>query len=228
VIHIFVYREHTSNSLFFGKERTDGWNYMCNSILPNHTRVTWKQELYFSYVLCGLLIICKNTLRVEQDYAPCSWFYKNDSHFPYFFAINFNINVSHIIHIKASTLLFLISVNLAILKGWVEKNRIRGPIFMIYHNMCDGCMDRRMDVHTDRRMSGRTDEITCVTLYYPHSSDMIKIIVFQLCDNFIKLSCNWHVKSSSIYPPPTYEVIYIIWPSSYDWFLQMISKPRST
>jgi hypothetical protein len=28
-----------------------------------------------------------------------------------------------------------------------------GPIFMIYHNMCDGCMDRRMDVHTDRRMS---------------------------------------------------------------------------
>jgi hypothetical protein len=29
-------------------------------------------------------------------------------------------------------------------------------------------------------MSGRTDEITCVTLYYPHSSDMIKIIVFQL------------------------------------------------
>jgi hypothetical protein len=49
----------------------DGWNYMCNSILPNHTRVTWKQELYFSYVLCGLLIICKNTLRVEQDYAPC-------------------------------------------------------------------------------------------------------------------------------------------------------------
>jgi hypothetical protein len=48
-------------------ERTDGWNYMCNSILPNHTWVTWKKELYFSYVLCGLLIICKNTLRVEQD-----------------------------------------------------------------------------------------------------------------------------------------------------------------
>ena len=44
-----------------------------------------------------------------------------------------------------------------------------GPIlvFMIYYNMCDGCMDRRMDVHIDRRMSGRTDEITCVTLYYP-------------------------------------------------------------
>ena len=42
-----------------------------------------------------------------------------------------------------------------------------GPIFMIYHNMCDGCMDRHMEVHTDRRMSGRTDEITCVTLYYP-------------------------------------------------------------
>ena len=42
-----------------------------------------------------------------------------------------------------------------------------GPIFMINHNMCDGCMDRRMDVHTDRRMSGRKDEITCVTLYYP-------------------------------------------------------------
>jgi hypothetical protein len=56
-----------------------------------------------------------------------------------------------------------------------------GPIFMIYHNMCDGCMDRRMDVHIDRRMSGRTDEITCVTLYYPHSSDMKKRIVFQLC-----------------------------------------------
>ena len=36
-----------------------------------------------------------------------------------------------------------------------------GPIlvFMIYYNMCDRCMDRRM--------SGRTDEITCVTLYYP-------------------------------------------------------------
>jgi hypothetical protein len=48
-------------------EQTDGWNYMCNSILPNHTWVTWKKELYFSYVLCGLLIICKNTLRVEQD-----------------------------------------------------------------------------------------------------------------------------------------------------------------
>jgi hypothetical protein len=42
-----------------------------------------------------------------------------------------------------------------------------GRTFMIYHNMCDGCMDRRMDVHTDRRMSERTDEITCVTLYYP-------------------------------------------------------------
>ena len=42
-----------------------------------------------------------------------------------------------------------------------------GSILMIYHNMCDGCMDRGMDVHTDRRMSGRTDEITCVTLYYP-------------------------------------------------------------
>ena len=42
-----------------------------------------------------------------------------------------------------------------------------GPIFMIYHNMCDGCTDKRMDVHTDRRMSRRTDEITCVTLYYP-------------------------------------------------------------
>jgi hypothetical protein len=42
-----------------------------------------------------------------------------------------------------------------------------GPIFMIYHNMCDRCMDRRMDVHTDRRMSGQTNEITCVTLYYP-------------------------------------------------------------
>jgi hypothetical protein len=42
-----------------------------------------------------------------------------------------------------------------------------GPIFMIYHNMCDGCMDRHMEVHTDRRMSGRTDAITCVTLYYP-------------------------------------------------------------
>ena len=42
-----------------------------------------------------------------------------------------------------------------------------GPIFMTYHNMCDGCMNRRMDVHTDRRISGRTDEITCVTLYYP-------------------------------------------------------------
>ena len=41
-----------------------------------------------------------------------------------------------------------------------------GRTFMIYHNMCDGCMDRRMDVHTDRRMSGRTDEITRVTLYY--------------------------------------------------------------
>jgi hypothetical protein len=37
----------------------------------------------------------------------------------------------------------------------------------VYHNMCDGCMDRRMNFHTDRRMSGRTDEITCVTLYYP-------------------------------------------------------------
>jgi len=24
------------------------------------------------------------------------------------------------------------------------------------------------------------------------------------------------VKSSYIYPPPTYEVIYITWPSSYD------------
>ena len=42
-----------------------------------------------------------------------------------------------------------------------------GPIFMIYHIMCDGCIDRRMNVHTDRRMSGRTGEITCVTLYYP-------------------------------------------------------------
>ena len=41
------------------------------------------------------------------------------SHFPYFCAINFNINVSHIIHIKASILLFLISVNLAIVKGWI-------------------------------------------------------------------------------------------------------------
>ena len=30
-----------------------------------------------------------------------------------------------------------------------------GAIFMIYHNMCDGCMDRCMDVHTDRCMSGR-------------------------------------------------------------------------
>jgi len=30
-----------------------------------------KKELYFSYVLRGLLIICKNTLRVEQDHAPC-------------------------------------------------------------------------------------------------------------------------------------------------------------
>jgi hypothetical protein len=38
-----------------------------------------------------------------------------------------------------------------------------GPMFMIYHNMRDGCMY----VHTDRHMSGRTDEITCVTLYYP-------------------------------------------------------------
>ena len=33
--------------------------------------------------------------------------------------------------------------------------------------MCDGCIDRRMDVHTDRRMSGWMDEITCVTLCYP-------------------------------------------------------------
>jgi hypothetical protein len=39
-----------------------------------------------------------------------------------------------------------------------------GPLFMIYHNMCDGCMDRRMDVHTDRRMSGRTDEITNINV----------------------------------------------------------------
>jgi hypothetical protein len=57
-------------------ERTDGWNYMCNSILPNHTRVTWKQELYFSYVLRGLLIICKNTLRVEQDHDMLTSFNK--------------------------------------------------------------------------------------------------------------------------------------------------------
>ena len=40
---------------------------------------------------------------------------------PIFFTVNFNINVSHIIHIKASALLFLISVNLTIFKGWVEK-----------------------------------------------------------------------------------------------------------
>ena len=32
---------------------------------------TWKKELYFSYVLRGLLIICKNTVRVEQDHVPC-------------------------------------------------------------------------------------------------------------------------------------------------------------
>jgi hypothetical protein len=31
----------------------DGWNYMCNSILPNHTRVTWKKELYFS--MCSVV-----------------------------------------------------------------------------------------------------------------------------------------------------------------------------
>jgi hypothetical protein len=56
--------------------------------------------------------------------------------FPIFFlfAINFNIYVSHIIHIKASTLLFLISVNLAIFKGWVEKNRIRNTRSMILFN----------------------------------------------------------------------------------------------
>jgi hypothetical protein len=30
-----------------------------------------KKHLYFSYVLRGLLIICKNTLRAEQDHAPC-------------------------------------------------------------------------------------------------------------------------------------------------------------
>ena len=45
-----------------------------------------------------------------------------------------------------------------------------GPIFMIKHNMCDGCMDRRMDVHTDRRMSGRKDEI----ITQSHSSDTEK------------------------------------------------------
>ena len=55
--------------------------------------------------------------------------------FPYFFAMNFNINVSHIIHIKASTLLFLISVNLAIFRGWVEQNAIRNTRSMILFNM---------------------------------------------------------------------------------------------
>ena len=43
------------------------------------------------------------------------------SHFPNFFAINFSINVSHISHIGAGALLFLISVNLTIFGGWVEK-----------------------------------------------------------------------------------------------------------
>jgi hypothetical protein len=61
-------------------ERTDEWNYMCNSILPNHTRVTWKKRIVFQLCLPWfgnfvitfiLLIICKNTLRVEQDHAPC-------------------------------------------------------------------------------------------------------------------------------------------------------------
>jgi len=56
-------------------DRRDGWNYMCNSILPNHTRVIWKKELYFSYVLRGLLIICKNIFRVLRIYffLPILW-----------------------------------------------------------------------------------------------------------------------------------------------------------
>jgi hypothetical protein len=75
---------------------------------------------------------------------------------------------------------FLISVNLAIYKGWVEKNRIRNTQSMILFNtervlnmgqylwfiiIC--VTDAWVDVHTDQHMSGRTDEITCVTLYYP-------------------------------------------------------------
>ena len=54
-----------------------------------------------------------------------------------------------------------------------------GPIFMIYHNMCDGCMDRRMNVHTDRRMSERSDEITCVTIN--GTSSILKSYIFQTC-----------------------------------------------
>ena len=45
----------------------------------------------------------------------------------------------------------------------------------------------------------------------------------------ILISCNWHVKRGSIYPPPTYEVIYIIWPSSYDWNWQcMVHKTKTS
>ena len=44
------------------------------------------------------------------------------------FENNFNINVSHIMHIKASTLIFLIFVNLTLFKGWVDKNRIRNDL----------------------------------------------------------------------------------------------------
>jgi hypothetical protein len=50
--------------------------------------------------------------------------------------------------------------------GWgSEKSRLLLKIL----NMCDGCMNRRMDVHTDRRMSGRTDEITCNSILPNHT-----------------------------------------------------------
>ena len=45
------------------------------------------------------------------------------------FENNFNINVSHIMHIKASTLIFLIFVNLTLFKGWVDKNRFLEFLF---------------------------------------------------------------------------------------------------
>jgi hypothetical protein len=45
---------------------------------------------------------------------------------------------------------------------------------------------------------------------FEHRRCLAKLRISALKNNFIKLSCNWHVKSSSIYPPPTYEVMYKI------------------
>jgi hypothetical protein len=56
-------------------KRTDGWNCMCSSILPNHTRVTWKKELHLSYVLRGLLIIWVMCSVVYWSFELCApWF----------------------------------------------------------------------------------------------------------------------------------------------------------